>query len=563
MVCRFMPLRGPPPGAPRPPAQLSTCTGAALFVHKGPAARLHPSCMHAARTEASAADTGASGIRTAAPPGLLAQAAPNACWVKAAAASSGPCCNWRLEHAAPATQAAASWPAVASVAALLPLDAPRGEQQALQSLLRELEGYSSNPNTKLSLKVYHLQQLAAVRGCSYLLLQQHPGFARLIGDLTAAAAAAASELSAQQLHALALCCCRLRLPAAHPLWNGMAKQMLRHTKGGGLSVSEASSSLRAFAAAAAAVDSSHLAGLMQHVLRNVGRLNEYDAACLLYAVRSRALHASVRGPRLRASLSAAAAAGGGGDNVPLEEGLQSILCFLSLLRYRFNPRAETEQQLQLVTTAANQGASRSLQGAKSRGPQGAPAFGCAAARAGSSCTAVDSKQTSSRRAKRNGSRSSSNRSSCSSSSNLSKLSLKIVRVAAWVLQQRAAAATPKSLVCCLYEFGLLQLLPWRLLLLLRRRLQQQQLLQQLDGQGLALLALSLALLQQRHRKILRRIGCVLQQQQQPQQEGSGLSAWQQRQPLSNQSLCLLLHAVSRLDNRESSVLQAACQRIEK
>ncbi|KAL8441361.1 hypothetical protein Emag_007243 [Eimeria magna] len=91
-----------------------------------------------------------------------------------------------------------------------------------RGLLPEIESYSSSSSKiKLSLKVYHLQQLAAVPGASYLLLQQHPGVACLVQDLTASAAAAApaaaaaagQELSPPQLHALALCCCKLKLPA--------------------------------------------------------------------------------------------------------------------------------------------------------------------------------------------------------------------------------------------------------------------------------------------------------------------------------------------------------------
>ena len=54
---------------------------------------------------------------------------------------------------------------------------------------------------------------------------------------------------------------------------------------GGLSVAETCSSLRCFAAAAAAVERMHLAALMQHILRDAGQVNEYDAACLLYAIR--------------------------------------------------------------------------------------------------------------------------------------------------------------------------------------------------------------------------------------------------------------------------------------
>lgn len=124
----------------------------------------------------------------------------------------------------------------APVAALLPHDAARGEQQALSSLLQQIES-NGGVETKLSLKIFHLQQLSMIRGSRYLLLQQHPGIAKLISDLTAATASAAlregiaqSELSPPQLHALALCCCKLGLPGAHPLWKGVAKQMVRHTK---------------------------------------------------------------------------------------------------------------------------------------------------------------------------------------------------------------------------------------------------------------------------------------------------------------------------------------------
>ncbi|KAL8451344.1 hypothetical protein Emag_002779 [Eimeria magna] len=374
----------------------------------------------------------------------------------------------RSVHVAAVTpEAAAAGSTVASVAALLPVDAARGQQQALHSLLQEIESYSSSSSkTKLSLKVYHLQQLAAVPGASYLLLQQHPGVACLVRDLTAAAAAApeaaaaaGQELSPPQLHALALCCCKLKLPANHPLWNALAKQMLRHCK---------------------------------HVLRDVGRLNEHDVACLLFT-----------------------------------------------------------QQIQILSDENSEGP-----------PQGAPG-GPPAAGLGQAATlrTTSNKQLKgSSKRKSNGSKNSSR--SSSSSSRLSKLSLKVVRVCAWVLQQRAAAVSPKSLVCCLYEFGLLQLLPWRLLLLLRRRLRQQQQLQQLDDRGLALLALSLALLQQREPKIVKRIGTVLQQRQQQPYLHLRNTRQEQQLLVTNQSLCLLLHAIAQLNIREQLVLEAACQRIE-
>ena len=166
-------------------------------------------------------------------------------------------------------------------------------------------------------------------------------------------------------------------------------------------------------------------------------------------------------------------------------------------------------------------------------------------------------------------RSSSSSSSSSNSSSLSKISFKVLRVCAWALEQRAATATAKSLVCCLYEYALLQLLPWRLFLLLLKRLQQKQQLHQLDGQGLALLALSLSLLQQRDTKIMRRIGLLLQQQQQPQQQQQRLffAAPVQRkqgrqQAVSAHSLCLLLHAAAKLQLRETGLIQAVCKHIE-
>ncbi|KAL8430392.1 hypothetical protein ACSSS7_005972 [Eimeria intestinalis] len=407
--------------------------------------------------------------------------------------------------------------AVASVAALLPMDAERGQQQALHSLLQEIDSYSSSSSsinssiTKLSLKVYHWQQLAGISGATYLMLQQHPGVSRLVKDLTAAAVAAnpsaaavgGQELSPRQLHAMALCCCKLKLPANHPLWNGLAKQMLRHCKGGGLSVSEVSSSLRAFAAASAAIDLKHIAGLLQHVLRDVGRLNEYDAACLLFTVR----------------------------------------------KYRLNPVAEAHQQIQILSDKNPGGASG-----------GPPSLACSSQ--AETIRATGKKQLEGTRKNKRKNSSNSSNSTSSSISGLSKLSLKVVRVCAWVLQQRGAAVTPKSLVCCLYEFGLLQLLPWRLLLLLRRRLRQQRQLQQLDSRGLALLAMSLSLLQQRETKISKRIGEALQQQLRQVHIHPKYRQHEQQPLVSNHSLCLLLHAIAQSNIREQLILQAACQRIE-
>ncbi|CDJ65686.1 hypothetical protein, conserved [Eimeria necatrix] len=390
-----------------------------------------------------------------------------------------------LHAAAQATAAASPGTGVASVASLLPQDAARAEQQALLSLLHEIEKSNSNA-VKVSLRVFHLQQLAAIRGASYLRLQQHPAVVQLIEELTAAAAAkpgelaeSTGELSPPQLHALK----------------------------GSMSVAEACSSLRCFAAASADVDRMHLAALMQHVLRDAGQVNEYDAACVLYSIR----------------------------------------------KYHFNPRAELEQQLEVVEARAAED-----------GVASSPVVRLAA-------ESLHQKQKS--KARRVDSSKSDTR---TNSRSLSKLSLKMARVCAWALERRATTATPKSLVCCLYEYGLLQLLPWRLLLLLLKRLRQKQQLQQLDGQGLALLALSLSLLKQRETKIMRRIGWVVQQREQEQQQPQ-----QQRAPLqedvlallkrregvrkeySPQSLCLLLHATAKLSLRETGIICAVCARIER
>lgn len=231
------------------------------------------------------------------------------------------------------------------------------------------------------------------------------------------------------------------------------------------------------------------------------------------------------------------------------QGLGLVHC----KRYHFNPRAELEQQLEVVEgRAAEDGVASS--------PVVRPAAESLRQKQKNKPRRVDSSKSDTR----------------TISSSLSKLSLKMARVCAWALERRATTATPKSLVCCLYEYGLLQLLPWRLLLLLLKRLRQKQQLQQLEGQGLALLALSLSLLKQRDTKIMRRIGWVVQQREQEQQQPQQQRALLQenvpallkrregvRKEYSPQSLCLLLHATAKLSLRETGIICGVCDRIER
>ncbi|XP_026193625.1 uncharacterized protein LOC34620431 [Cyclospora cayetanensis] len=348
------------------------------------------------------------------------------------------------------------------------VNAVRGEQQALFSLLQEIEQCSADSSTKLSLKVFQLQQLAAIRGTSHLLLQQHSGFLQLIKDLTAAAAATT--------------------PAASEAANGELSPQQLHALRGGLSVSEACSSLRCFAAAAAAVDRMHLAALMQHVLRDAGQVNEFDAACVLYAIRK--LH--------------------------------------------LDPRVDAEEHLEII----------------GKPPPNSPPASGSASQTGDATPRHKGKAHRSRGG-------SSGSTESSSSSVLNRLSLKLVKVCAWAVEQRAATASPKSLVCCLYEFGLLKLLPWRLLLVLQKRLRQKQQLRQLDGQGLSLLTLSLFHLQMCDSKLLARIGTVVQEHLGPPPPALlSRKKLQKLQSLPNASLCLLLHAIAKQEFREKGLILA-------
>lgn len=137
-------------------------------------------------------------------------------------------------------------------------------------------------------------------------------------------------------------------------------------------------------------------------------------------------------------------------------------------------------------------------------------------------------------------------------SELSLFALKCVRACAWALERQFASLSPKSIVCCLYEFARLQLMPWRLLLQMQRRLRIPNELQQLCGRGLAQLALTLSVFQHRDSRLLRRIARVVALREETAENA-----------LSNRSLCLLLHAFSALGFRDQHLLNVATHRIER
>lgn len=136
----------------------------------------------------------------------------------------------------------------------------------------------------------------------------------------------------------------------------------------------------------------------------------------------------------------------------------------------------------------------------------------------------------------------------------SRFALKCVRACSWALERRFASLSPKSIVCCLYEFACLHLMPWRLLLQMQRRLRSPTELQQLCGRGLAQLSITLSQFHHRDGKLLRRISRIVHQRE---QNAGGKNA------LSNRSLCMVLHAFSALGFRDQHLLQVATHRIEK
>lgn len=111
-----------------------------------------------------------------------------------------------------------------SAASLLRPGALREESQSLRAVLREVS--QCDENTKPSLRIFHLQQLASLRNTDVLLLQQQPQVKDLLERLTLDA----GHLSPPQLHALLLSAAKLQIPSNHRVWRVALHQLLRHTQ---------------------------------------------------------------------------------------------------------------------------------------------------------------------------------------------------------------------------------------------------------------------------------------------------------------------------------------------
>ncbi|PHJ21257.1 rap domain protein [Cystoisospora suis] len=160
--------------------------------------------------------------------------------------------------------------------------ASREEEKAVLSTLAAVQQYTAD--TKLSLKVYHLQELANT-SMSFSQLSLDERFVKLFQDIYAHA----KELSPAQLQAVAIACKHLKLKGTDMMWKTIAKHIVRLTKSpsaalGGITFSQVAHSMSCFASCQAEVHW-ELKQMLAYLLKGSKRLNEHDVICMLYTLR--------------------------------------------------------------------------------------------------------------------------------------------------------------------------------------------------------------------------------------------------------------------------------------
>ncbi|CEL93108.1 unnamed protein product [Vitrella brassicaformis CCMP3155] len=165
----------------------------------------------------------------------------------------------------------------------------RDEEKTVRTVLHQVGQYDAT--TKLSLKIYHLQQLTRT---TFKASQLHKDerFTELVRSVESGVA----NLSPAQLLALALSARKLHIRRPS-LWTQVAYHLRRHCKSpsaslAGISLSQVCLSLHALARHRAKVRKIHLNELLRFVLSERHLLNEHDIACVAYAMRKYGLKPS-------------------------------------------------------------------------------------------------------------------------------------------------------------------------------------------------------------------------------------------------------------------------------
>ncbi|KFG51903.1 RAP domain protein [Toxoplasma gondii p89] len=160
--------------------------------------------------------------------------------------------------------------------------ASREEEKKVLMTLHAVQQYDDD--TKLSLKVFHLQELAQT-SMTFSQLSLDERFLRLLRDIHANA----KDLSPAQLQALAVSCRELNLNGADIMWKTVARHIVRLTKSpsapvSGITFSQVAHAMSCFASKKAEVQR-HLRHMLKYILQGSRRLNEHDIVCVLYTLR--------------------------------------------------------------------------------------------------------------------------------------------------------------------------------------------------------------------------------------------------------------------------------------
>ncbi|PFH37323.1 hypothetical protein BESB_037810 [Besnoitia besnoiti] len=160
--------------------------------------------------------------------------------------------------------------------------ASREEEKKVLMTLHAVQHYDDE--TKLSIKVFHLQELAQT-SMTFNQLSLDERFLTLLRGILANA----KDLSPAQLQALAMSCRELKLKGSDIMWKAIAKHIVRHTKspsapGSGITFSQVAHAMSCFASRQAEVQR-YLKHMLTYILKGSHRLNEHDVVCVLYTLR--------------------------------------------------------------------------------------------------------------------------------------------------------------------------------------------------------------------------------------------------------------------------------------
>ncbi|CBZ53747.1 conserved hypothetical protein [Neospora caninum Liverpool] len=160
--------------------------------------------------------------------------------------------------------------------------ASREEEKKVLMTLHAVQQYTDE--TKLSLKVFHLQEVART-SMTFSQLSLDERFLALLRGIHASA----KDLSPAQLQALAVSCRELKLNGTDIMWKTVARHIVRLTKSpsapvSGITFSQVAHAMSCFASRKAEVHR-HLRHMLKYILQGSRRLNERDIICVLYTLR--------------------------------------------------------------------------------------------------------------------------------------------------------------------------------------------------------------------------------------------------------------------------------------